>query len=152
MFKSIFTVSIMSLGLLAAAPAMANDYHSRHDDSFRVRIAPPPQHCIPGYIVNNMQANQRNSIQEGKRQGDLTNSEITRLYAKLDHIAREERQARRDGCMTPRERDTLVRMLEQNARNIWQERNDNERRGNGGRNHRNDHNDNHRNDRNDHHH
>lgn len=147
----LISLAVASLGLSGLANAENyiyenNDweqpeYHGRPGGHFSIHVVPPPRYapppryyeppprCVPGHQVDQMQAEQASLIYAGRQEGDLTRPEMDSLLAQQDHIAAIEERSRRDGCLTIHERNDLVGRLNQAGRDIWRERNDNERRG-----------------------
>lgn len=60
----------------------------------------------------------RHAIREGVRNGELTRFEVRDLRRDQVRYHRMERQARRDGTVTPRERRKLYRMKVENRREL----------------------------------
>jgi len=141
MFKSALMTGLIGISVLASGAAFAEGQHhggyhhgGNHSGGFiNIRIMPPPPpprpRCVPGNLVDDMQADQAGRIRDGRRSGDLTQSEVATLNAQQDRIAAAERRMRSDGCLTLAERNDLVARLEAAARDIYRERNDHERRG-----------------------
>ncbi|TXH71175.1 MAG: hypothetical protein E6Q83_02940 [Thiothrix sp.] len=153
MFKKALVLSLAVSSLCLSSMASAENYiyenqgweseHHRHPGGhFSIHVVPPvppryvppryyepPPRCVPGYQVDQMQAEQSSRIYAGRQDGDLTRSEMESLLAQQDHIASIESRMRRDGCLTLQERNDLVARLNQASRNIWRERHDSERRG-----------------------
>jgi hypothetical protein len=78
--------------------------------------------------VNERQYHQRERIEQGARQGDLTSAERRELRREARHIRRDEREARSDGRYTRAERREVHRDLDRLSRDIRRERHDDERR------------------------
>ncbi|WP_298608537.1 hypothetical protein [uncultured Thiothrix sp.] len=154
MFKKALSLSLVVAGLCLSSLASAENYMYENNDweqpeyygnpggHFSIHVVPPvppryappryyepPPRCVPGHQVDQMQAGQSSQIYAGRQEGDLTRSEMESLLAQQDHIASIEERMRRDGCLTLQERNDLVARLNQASRDIWRERNDNERRG-----------------------
>lgn len=154
MFKKALSLSLAVATLCLSSLASAENYiyenndwqpeHHRHPGGhFSIHVVPPvppryapppryyepPPRCVPGHQVDQMQAEQASRIYAGREDGDLTRPEMESLLAQQDHIDAIEERMRRDGCLTLHERNDLVARLNQASRDIWRERNDNERRG-----------------------
>ncbi len=86
--------------------------------------------------IDARQSNQEARIQQGVRSGDLTRREAAALEAEQAHIRALERNAQRDGRIDRREAAQIRQAQEEASRHIYQERHDNERRGDGWRNRR----------------
>jgi hypothetical protein len=63
-------------------------------------------------------------INQGIRSGELTRREARRLEAGLARIRIDERFARSDGNLSPRERARLNRELNHESRNIYRQKHD----------------------------
>lgn len=150
MFKQALLLSVAAAGLLLTGLASADsryesndweqpEYHGNPGGHFSIHVVPPPHYyrpappppprCVPGYRVDEMQAEQASRIHAGRQDGDLTRPEMDSLFAQQNHIAALEGRMRNDGCLTLHERNDLIARLDQASRDIWRERNDNERRG-----------------------
>lgn len=147
MLKKALMLAMAAASLCLSGLASAENY--MYDDSeweqprhtvhpgghFSIHVVPParyyepPPRCLPGHRVDEMQAEQTSRIYAGRQEGDLTRSEMDALLSQQNHIAAIEARMRNDGCLTVHERNDLLNRLEQAGRNIWRERNDNERRG-----------------------
>ncbi len=78
--------------------------------------------------IDGTQANQRWRIEKGLRDGSLTPSEYHRLMEEQRRIQMMESHARRDGYISPAERERIRRAQDAANQHIWQERHDSERR------------------------
>jgi hypothetical protein len=67
-------------------------------------------------------------IREGVRSGDLTRREATRLESQQARVRVAERFAKRDGTITPEERQRIQRGLKQSSRQIYRQKHDNQDR------------------------
>ena len=78
--------------------------------------------CSAG--VNGRQYREQRRIREGIRSGELTRREAGRLEFEQARIRAYERYARRDGCISPRERARLDRGLDRASRDIYRQKHD----------------------------
>ena len=78
--------------------------------------------CFAG--VNGRQYREQHRIREGIRSGELTRREAGRLEAEQARIRVDERFARRDGYISPRERARLDRDLDRASRDIYRQKHD----------------------------
>ena len=78
--------------------------------------------CFAG--VNGRQYREQHRIREGVRSGELTRREAGRLEAEQARIRVDERFARRDGYISPRERARLDRDLDRASRDIYRQKHD----------------------------
>jgi hypothetical protein len=78
--------------------------------------------------INQRQHEQQLRIRQGVRSGELTRREAARLEAREAKIRRDERHARADGRITPRERRHLNRELNHTSRRIYRQKHDNQTR------------------------
>ncbi len=85
--------------------------------------------------IDARQARQRARIHDGVESGQLTRREATRLRGEQRTIQRQERRARADGVVTPRERAQLNRHQTRASRHINQQRHDRQQRAGAGRGH-----------------
>jgi hypothetical protein len=74
------------------------------------------------------QAHQRERIENGVRNGDLTWRETRRLAAGQVHLNRVERRAKSDGVVTARERAHLQHEENQQSRRIYRQKHDGQSR------------------------
>lgn len=74
--------------------------------------------------VDQMQAQQRQRIQQGLRSGQLTPKEADRLMKEQQEIERMQHKYMSDNRLAPNERQRLMAALEEASRNIWRERHD----------------------------
>ncbi|MDD4880336.1 MAG: hypothetical protein PHR30_18530 [Gallionellaceae bacterium] len=74
--------------------------------------------------IDQMQAQQRQRIQQGIRSGELTPREAQRLMAEQQQIERMQRRYMADNRLNPFERQRLMAELEDASRNIWREKHD----------------------------
>jgi hypothetical protein len=78
--------------------------------------------------VNTRQQRQHQRIGQGIHSGELTRYEAHRLGRIQREVRRDERQAKRDGCLTPRERLQLQRELNRSSRRIYRLKHNNAER------------------------
>ena len=74
--------------------------------------------------INSRQYREQQRINQGIRSGELTRREARRLEAGLARIRIDERYARADGNVTPRERARLERELNRESRGIYRQKHD----------------------------
>lgn len=74
--------------------------------------------------INRRQHNEQKRIGQGIRSGELTRREAERLEAGMARIRVDERFARHDGVVTPRERERLNRELNHESRMIYRQKHD----------------------------
>lgn len=74
--------------------------------------------------IDQMQARQRQRIQQGIRSGELTPREAQRLMAEQQQIERMQHRFMSDNRINPFERQRLMAELEDASRNIWREKHD----------------------------
>jgi hypothetical protein len=90
--------------------------------------------CQPGYrsgsrSFSERQENQRDRIEEGREDGDLSRREAARLRERSRDIADDKRDARADdGYVDRRERRRLQREQDQLNRDIYRQRHDDDGR------------------------
>ena len=78
--------------------------------------------CFAG--INGRQYREQRRIREGIRSGELTRREAGRLEAEQARIRVDERFARRDGYISPRERARLDRELDRASHDIYRQKHD----------------------------
>ena len=100
--KNLFFTAIMALFLL---PAGAN-----------AQTATP--------AINQTQKEQRERIQQGVKNGELTVHEKRKLVREQRKIARDEARAKADGVVTPRERATIKAEQRKASAHIAREKHD----------------------------
>ena len=103
--------TLLTLGLIAAGATAANAYHPS------------------GSGIDRRQGNQEWRIERGLRDGSLTRQEYARLKREQQRIEALERWARRDGVITPYEREQIRAAQREASRHISHERHDGEQRG-----------------------
>jgi len=74
--------------------------------------------------VNAREHREQQRINQGIRSGELTRHEARRLEAGLARVRVDERFARADGNLSPRERVRLQRELDRESRNIYRQKHD----------------------------
>lgn len=74
--------------------------------------------------INSRQHREQQRINQGIRSGELTRLEARRVEAGLSRIRRDERRARSDGDLSPRERARLHRELNRESRAIHRQTHD----------------------------
>ena len=87
-------------------------------------MAQAPQTTTPDPTVNQRLENQKDRIQAGKQDDQLTKGEATRLRADDAAIHAQEKVYRQanDGKLTPGEKQQLNRELNRNSRQIYRAR------------------------------
>jgi len=74
--------------------------------------------------IDGREHNQRARIRQGVKSGELNRRETKRLEAEQARIRASEARARRDGKLTPAERERLQRELDKASHNIYQQKHD----------------------------
>lgn len=74
--------------------------------------------------INRREYNEQRRINQGIRSGELTRREAGRLEAGLARTRIDERYARSDGHITPRERARINRDLNRESRAIYRQKHD----------------------------
>ena len=74
--------------------------------------------------INRREYREQQRIRQGIRSGELTRREAGRLEAEQARIRVSERNARRDGYISPRERARLDRELDRASRDIYRQKHD----------------------------
>jgi Skp family chaperone for outer membrane proteins len=97
-------------------------YHQKHDA--QERPGAPAAVRDPG--VNQRQANQTGRIAQGVVSGELTKPEAQELRAERRDIRQLEQDYKSDGALTRDERQDLHRELNQQSREIYEEKHDEE--------------------------
>ena len=97
-------------------------YRQKHDEQDR----PPADVRDPG--VNQRQANQTDRIAQGVKSGELTHDEAQELRTERRDIRGLEQTYKSDGELTRDERQELHQQLDQQSREIYQEKHDDESR------------------------
>lgn len=78
--------------------------------------------------VNARQHHQRDRIQQGVKSGELTRNEAQELRTERRDIRQTEQEYRSDGVLTKAERKDLHQELNQQSREIHEEKHDEEKR------------------------
>jgi uncharacterized protein YoaH (UPF0181 family) len=99
-------------------------YRDKHDA--QVRDAAPP--AVRDPVINQRQANQAGRVAQGVKSGELTRGEAQELREERRDIRDLERNYKSDGVLTGTERRDLNQQLNQNSREIKEEKTDDERR------------------------
>jgi hypothetical protein len=97
-------------------------YRDKHDAQDRT----PAAIRDPG--INQRQANQADRVVQGVKSGELTRGEAQELREERRDIRDLERDYKSDRVLTPEERRDLNQQLNQNSREIFEEKRDDERR------------------------
>jgi hypothetical protein len=74
--------------------------------------------------INKREYQEQRRINQGIRSGELTRREAERLEAGMARIRTDERFARADGTVTPRERARLQRELNRESQGIYHQKHD----------------------------
>jgi hypothetical protein len=74
--------------------------------------------------INGREHNQQIRIRQGVKSGELTRQETKRLEAEEARIRANEARARRDGTLTPAERERLQKELDKASHDIYQQKHD----------------------------
>ena len=74
--------------------------------------------------INNREYREQRRINQGIRSGELTRREAERVEAGLAKIRIDERYAKADGNVSPRERARLERELNRESRAIYRQKHD----------------------------
>jgi hypothetical protein len=104
-------------------------YRQKHDEQERHDGAPgvnDPRVHDPA--INQRQANQSARIVQGVKSGELTRPEAHELRQETRDIRDLEHDYKSDGTLTKDERQTLQRDLNQESREIYQEKHDDQQR------------------------
>ena len=78
--------------------------------------------------INGIEHREQLRIRQGIRSGELTRAEARRLEAEQARIRVDERFARADGRLTPKERERLHKELRHASRDIYRQKHDNQDR------------------------
>jgi Skp family chaperone for outer membrane proteins len=95
-------------------------YREKHDAQDRPAVAPAVRD--PG--VNQRQGNQTGRIVQGVKSGELTQAEAQELRTERKDIRELEQGYKSDGALTKEERTDLHQQLNQQSREIYEERHD----------------------------
>jgi Spy/CpxP family protein refolding chaperone len=74
--------------------------------------------------INGREHREQQRINQGIRSGELTRREARQVESGLARIRIDERFARADGHLTPRERARLQRELDRESRSIYRQKHD----------------------------
>ena len=99
-------------------------YREKHDGQDRPAVAPAVRD--PG--VNERQGNQTGRIVQGVKSGELTHAEAQELRTERKDIRELEQGYKADGTLTKDERKDLHQQLNQQSREIYEEKHDEETR------------------------
>jgi hypothetical protein len=99
-------------------------YNQKHDAQAR----PAAPAAVRDPAVNQRQANQTGRIVNGVRTGELTKGEATELRTERKDIRDLEQSYKSDGVLTKDERQDLHQQLNQQSREIYEEKHDDEKR------------------------
>jgi hypothetical protein len=102
---------LLTLGLIAAGATAAHAYHPS------------------GNGIDRRQGHQERRIEHGLRDGSLTGHEYRRLKQEQQRIEALERRAKRDGVITPYERQQIRGAQRDASRHIYHEQHDGQHRG-----------------------
>jgi Skp family chaperone for outer membrane proteins len=102
-------------------------YRNKHNTQDRPAAVPPATRD-PG--VNRRQWNQTGRVMQGVRTGELTRDEATELRAENKDIRQLEQSYKSDGALTKGERKDLHQQLNQQSKEIHEEKHDDESRPN----------------------
>lgn len=97
-------------------------YRDKHDAQARAPAA------VRDPAVNQRQANQAGRVAQGVKSGELTRPEAQELREERRDIRDLEHDYKSDRVLTPEERRDLNQQLDQNSREIYEEKHDAERR------------------------
>jgi hypothetical protein len=97
-------------------------YRDKHDAQSRAPAA------VRDPLINQRQANQAGRVAQGVKSGELSRPEAQELRAERRDIRELERDYKSDRVLTPQERRDLNQQLNQNSREIYEEKHDDERR------------------------
>jgi hypothetical protein len=81
-----------------------------------------------GKSINGVEHREQERINQGIRSGQLTRSEARRLEAEQARIRVDERFARANGNISPKERARLDKELAHASRDIYRQKHDNQQR------------------------
>jgi len=74
--------------------------------------------------IDQRQANQQQRIDQGVKSGELTGKEAARLEKGQERIEKMEDKAKADGKVTPKERERIQHMQNQESKKIYREKHD----------------------------
>ncbi len=75
--------------------------------------------------IGKREANQQARIEKGVQSGQLTGKEAAKLERQQVKIRRDEKRAKADGVVTPRERTKLTREQNRTSKNIYLKKHNN---------------------------
>lgn len=101
-------------------------YNQKHDAQDRPVATPP---AVRDPVVNQRQANQTGRIVNGVKSGELTHDEAQELRDGRRDIRQTEQAYKADGALTRDERIDLHQDLNQQSRDIYEAKHDEETRG-----------------------
>lgn len=101
-------------------------YNQKHDAQDRPVATPP---AVRDPVVNQRQANQTGRIVNGVKSGELTHDEAQDLRDGRRDIRQTEQEYKADGALTRDERIDLHQDLNQQSRDIYEAKHDEETRG-----------------------
>ena len=101
-------------------------YNQKHDAQDRPVATPP---AVRDPVVNQRQANQTGRIVNGVKSGELTHDEAQDLRDGRRDIRQTEQEYKADGALTRDERIDLHQDLNQQGRDIYEAKHDEETRG-----------------------
>ena len=101
-------------------------YNQKHDAQDRPVATPP---AVRDPVVNQRQTNQTGRIVNGVKSGELTHDEAQELRDGRRDIRQTEQQYKADGALTRDERIDLHQDLNQQSRDIYEAKHDEETRG-----------------------
>lgn len=101
-------------------------YNQKHDAQDRPVATPP---AVRDPVVNQRQANQTGRIVNGVKSGELTHDEAHELRDGRRDIRQTEQEYKADGALTRDERIDLHQDLNQQSRDIYEAKHDEETRG-----------------------
>jgi hypothetical protein len=101
-------------------------YNQKHDAQDRPVATPP---AVRDPVVNQRQANQTGRIVNGVKSGELTHDEAHELRDSRRDIRQTEQEYKADGALTRDERIDLHQDLNQQSRDIYEAKHDEEARG-----------------------
>jgi hypothetical protein len=101
-------------------------YNQKHDAQDRPVATPP---AVRDPVVNHRQANQTGRIVNGVKSGELTRDEAHELRDGRRDIRQTEQEYKADGALTRDERIDLHQDLNQQSRDIYEAKHDEETRG-----------------------
>jgi hypothetical protein len=98
-------------------------YRDKHDAQDRA-----PAAAVRSPVIDQRQTNQAGRVAQGVKSGELTRPEAQELRGERRDIRDLERTYESDGTLTKGERSDIKQQLDQNSREIYEEKHDDERR------------------------